>query len=658
MTTEGPDLRFGPSGSTTGFTPAGIAGFSDLKPAAVVRELIQNSLDATREARGKTAVVRFRLRQVAMFEIPGIQSYRNALDRAEATQRELAKGRLAAQAAAVVRTIREALEEDTVEVLSVLDNGVGLDEDRMTALLSDGVSAKGSSATGTYGNGHSVVIPASDLRYILYGGLTEDGTRIAAGHAVLATHASPRSTQSGLRSGDGFFVRDFLNGRKGRFYNFARDAEIPELMAEDLEEIRNSGEHGTTVAIPAFNHFRERRSQRLLRDIVFEAAASNFFVAIEEGALCIEVEDLRSESGPSRQRLDHRTLRRILEANKENKRAKAFLSGQRAHEAHQVLRSGIEHEVETAQGKLRVRLLERDAGGTRVDLCRNGMWIADDLSIPGFYYKFQDRTPFHALILLDARDDTELHRLVRDAEGPLHDSIHLKSLSSSDARSFRGAFKEIREWLRANTVEFKNEPYSPDDFLAIDFGEVAKGAGGSKNRSFWGTPTVVKRRAPARTRISEIEGDGGAGERGTGERRRKRKARSRHRPVLRDAFQAISTPIGPNHRRIFVTVREACEDAELRLVLDENVDATCDMRKNEIVTVPIEQITVAGKRIGGKWLIRNRENVVGAKLGDLAEGTSVQIEVEYRLEDGWYSPDGREPSFRVEVSRAPPRTAT
>ena len=38
----------------------------------------------------------------------------------------------------------------------------------------------------------------------------------------------------------------------------------------------------------------------------------------------------------------------------------------------------------------------RVSGNTRVDLCRNGMWITDDKNIPGFYYKFQDRIPFHA----------------------------------------------------------------------------------------------------------------------------------------------------------------------------------------------------------------------------------------------------------------------
>ena len=43
------DLKFGP-GNSAGFTPAGVAGFTNLRPAAVVRELIQNSLDAAREA--------------------------------------------------------------------------------------------------------------------------------------------------------------------------------------------------------------------------------------------------------------------------------------------------------------------------------------------------------------------------------------------------------------------------------------------------------------------------------------------------------------------------------------------------------------------------------------------------------------------------------
>ena len=57
MTNKRPDLKFGP-GPSVGFTPAGIAAFTDLRPAAVVRELIQNALDATRETNERTAFVR------------------------------------------------------------------------------------------------------------------------------------------------------------------------------------------------------------------------------------------------------------------------------------------------------------------------------------------------------------------------------------------------------------------------------------------------------------------------------------------------------------------------------------------------------------------------------------------------------------------------
>ena len=75
------DLKFG-QGSSVGFTPAGIAAFTNLRPAAVVRELIQNSLDAAREANERTAFVRFRLTRKNTKTIPGIRSYGKALESA------------------------------------------------------------------------------------------------------------------------------------------------------------------------------------------------------------------------------------------------------------------------------------------------------------------------------------------------------------------------------------------------------------------------------------------------------------------------------------------------------------------------------------------------------------------------------------------------
>ena len=170
MTDHTPDLRFG-LGNSQGFTSVGVATFDNLRPAAVVRELIQNALDAARKAEVRPAIVRFRLTETLRNNIPGIDRYEGALQKAIETQRDMAGGELAEQARLVVERIGAALSEDYLTVLTVLDNGIGLNEQRMNALLSDGVSLKESNATGTYGNGHHTAIPASDLRYVLYGGL-------------------------------------------------------------------------------------------------------------------------------------------------------------------------------------------------------------------------------------------------------------------------------------------------------------------------------------------------------------------------------------------------------------------------------------------------------------------------------------------------------
>ena len=90
--------------------------------------------------------------------------------------------------------------------------------------------------------------------------------------------------------------------------------------------------------------------------------------------------------------------------------------------------------MRTQLGKIQVRIRKRSSGSQRLDLCRNGMWITDDKRIPGFYYAFRDRKPFHAILLLDSGSGGRLHELVRNAEGPLHDKLDREAT----ALKFRG----------------------------------------------------------------------------------------------------------------------------------------------------------------------------------------------------------------------------
>ena len=633
------DLRFGP-GSPAGFTPAGIAAFDDLRPAAVVRELIQNSLDAAVAADEPTAIVRFRLTTCDTDDVPGIEAYRRAFERA--VQSHKASGRLPSKAKRVVTTIQRALEQEQLKVLSILDNGVGLDDRRMTALLSDGVSAKGASSSGTYGNGHSVAIPASDLRYALYGGLTSNGERIAAGHAVLASHAGDHGEYAS--SGDGFLVRGFRNGRDGVLFDYAREGSIPPMIKRELDDIALAGAspHGTVVILPAFNFFKEGRSS--LSDMVLKAAACNFFVAIQEGHLEVWVEN--ENDGREWAILDKSTLADTLAQHRTETRSRAFLSGGRAFDAHRALRFGKPAVVETSQGVVEIRIKE-GVDRTRVDLCRNGMWITDDKGISAFYYKFTDRIPFHAVLMLNAEQGGRLHQLIRNAEGPLHDKIRLKDLSKNDRKDLTAALGEIREWILENTTEVTGDSFGVDHFLAFDFGESNQNAGGASGASYQGQPSVVRRRTP--TWYSTSNGasrripQGGKGSGKTNQ------LRPRRGPVLSSAFQAISLPSRGGRRRICITCNESCEDAVLRLRVNENVDATCDPLWHEIVPVVLEAVRVDGRDASIADLVSNDGEIVGVKLGALAAGESVEVETGFRVPDAFGSWGRHEPSLRVEI---------
>ena len=641
MSSSQTDLRFGP-GSPCGFTPSGIAGFSDLRPAAVVRELIQNALDAAVEVQEETAVVRFRLISCSTDVIPGMEAYNHAFRAAIRTQEVMGGGALPSQAMRVVDVMRKAIDQNGQDVLIAMDNGIGLDKDRMAALLSDGISNKSAAAMGTFGNGHSVAIPASDLRYVLYGGVTTSGDRIGAGHAVLASWAVPG--EDFQRSGDGFLVNGFKEGS----YVFAGGEVLPDLISDSLEDIKQNSGHGTAVIIPGFNNFRVSTP---LLDMVFKAAACNFFQAIGEGRLIIQVEDRRPDKDDTINQLDQSTLPAILEANKDEKRSMSFLGGNRAYEAYKVFLNGNEHVYETKLGVIRVHIRELESGNPRVDLCRNGMWITDDRNIPGFYYQFQDRNPFHALLLLDSTTGDRLHELVRNAEGPLHDKLDVgQRLSVSEARDLRGAFREIKDWLKAMVPELKSDSYSPDDFLALDFGD--NDSEGSAKRAFWGRPTPVVRRDTGQSHYGQGSSPDPNPNPGPGPGPGPQPP-PRPRPILRNNIHATSVPLGTNNRRISIECLEDCENAVLRLCIDENIGATCDsLRRSQNATVYLNRVKIKGKPTNKKSFVKQNGKNVGVRLGDIVANSTLDLEIEYELPNSLLVLPGQLPALRVEVFKA------
>ena len=640
-----PDLLF-PPGSPSGFTPTGLAGFSNLQPAAVVRELLQNSLDAASDAKESKAVVLFRLSRTKTEEVPGYEQYVQAFEKAVAGQETHSS--LPDHAQEVVTTIYDCLTVQTCDVLSVLDNGAGLDQRSMTALLSDGMSAKGREATGSYGNGHMVTIPASDLRYVLYGGVSSDDDSIGAGHAILASHAANGAQHP--NGADGFLVCGLESGINGEHFEYAKGDAVPRLIADGIDYIRNHWGHGAAVIIPWFNSFRE--DTRSLHEMVFKAAACNFFAAIEDETLEVMVEDRRDQDKPLCNKLTRKSLPEVLGQHQSERRRESFLRGQMAQAAWVTMREGEKETVATEIGEVSIRLRHPIQHGTpRVDLCRNGMWVVDDKRIPGFYYSFRDQQPFHAIILIDSETGGELHRLIRKAETPLHDNLSTKLLRPEERKKLRNALNQIRKWLKERVPGTSSEEYSPDDIMTIEV-EGSDGPGpGAKKMSFWGAAVEVGKRTRQRPGL-------GLGPTPNPNPNPEPSPPSppnpnpdpRPSPVRPSRtpfqFRAIAVQTGSSSCSIRLKCQQNCKDTELCLVVDENSDVTCDRLWSD------EHVRLTAVRKAGK-LIKLGDEATTARLGSLASGTEYDIDVEYKIPDELVSDVGS-PVLRIELlSRSP-----
>ena len=668
--TKTPKLKFGQTENLSGFTALNSALFSDLRPARVVRELIQNSNDAAAEAGEPAARVEFIVGSVTDKDIPDLAGYEKHFKGAVG----YAGGNLSDNARQVVDNIRRALKRlssgEGVSCLFVMDNGVGLDEDRMTSLLSDGASAKFDSASGSYGVGHLASIPASDLRYVLYGGVDKDGKRLASGYAMLASRPDARGRN--MLSADGRLgVEGFTNGADGKLrYKFSR--AIPDIISNGLDRIERDFGHGTVIAIPAFNYFgddRRGKERESFRDVAFRVAAYNFSAAIQEDRL--EVSVLDGEDDGENRSLNRENLKSVLAVDKDKSRAtgSGFYeglrpSGRNAYSAYMALSQGERETVCTDEGDLTVSLLiAPESGNTRVDLFRNGMWITDAIPRLG-RGDFADHQPFHAVLTLNAQDGGKLHRLVRKAEGPMHDKLSLKLLNAQEKKRLTNALKQVADAIANIAPKVKTEEYTPDDYLVVSTGGGDGESGGRREFAMWGAPVIIPRGGRSgRTRVGGGGGGGngnggggggnggggnGNGGGGNGRGGGGRRARSR-RPL---PFRATAVPLDVGRHAVDLTCDRELDEALLSLRIDENTDATCDrIWTDEEVSIKSCQIRAegSGKTVEGKL----EDDGKTIRIRGLSANENYSVTVDYDAPDGFLDAV-RAPVFRVDLSAPPP----
>ena len=602
MPKNGADLIFD-RGPMSGF--AVLAEQASVDPVTIIRELVQNSLDAADEAGRDQAVVRFELAKHKSKDIPAFDTYkasfRKILSTSAYNQQDSAQS--------VIHGIKRQLKSAKTEVLFVLDNGVGLNDKRMMALLSEAINVKKRSAAGAFGYGHTTVFPSSDLRYILYGGVCKK-SKIAAGHAIMASFED----RGEVKGKDGYFVVAKRESMSDPFV-YPQDEEIPDIINDKLKIIEKEWGTGSAVIIPGFNHFNDAdnaSAEEVLWGNIKKAVACNFFVAVHEGKLKIEY-----KVGETVRSLDKTSIGSVLAEYCEEKRSKHFLSGHKAQQAYNTLLFGESHKVKTSLGAIQIRLYQRNnLGRSEFNLCRNGMHITNSVPHLG-RIDFANYIPFHCLILVDGSNG-DFHRFIRKAEPPKHDEIKMKMLDPKERAKLGNALNQIREDLKKHLKELQTEEFAIRDVL---------------NLKSHGVNAITA--SPPRTRVGNRNDHGnGAGSRtnsrpgknpGSGGSAFKRQGKSIE-------FRATPVQTGKRSYAFQLALEESKYDREIRFALDEYLDLTCENRNVEDF-VYLSNVKIDGKKAAKDDLIRSdKGKILGINLGP-GKCDQVKLAFDFTLPD-------------------------
>ena len=603
-----PRLIFMNGGQWQGFTNSAVSQFNDVNPSSTIREFIQNSLDAAVQAGKETAEIHFIVQDTNRSEIPGMEEYKNALN--SSIQEHKKEGLYNNQSEQVAERLFEASNKLSFPTLFVIDNGVGFDKKLLAAMCGDGSSQKGSNdsnAAGSYGNGHLTAFSLSELQYIFYGGVRQDDT-IFGGHAIIASHKQGKKSYGK----DGYYACKLNTEELYDKFSFPTNKEdMPDFVKPHINFIREQGESGAIVAVPAFNNFGKNANE--VSDLIIHNAAVNFFVAIHRGTLRINVNIDNQNT-----LLDKDNLGDILEICKNQRRSSqtGFPSGANAWSSYQTLIKSQKYNVETGHGKIQM-CIKKDEGEKNIVLCRNGMWISKNIHKLG-RATFANKKPFD-LVILAEDSQTSVYKIFKAAEGPLHNEIKRNRLGSADDRKkFDECLDNIIKYINKLIDDSPTEEFSPTDFMSIARGEAVNQGKNQANG-----PTAERISASSR-----IHGNRGGN---------KKKKKPNSRPSSQGNI--IPVRMASRHTRPGVLAvsftpsdkNDSEYNAELHISVDKGADATCtsSLEKYDWDKIRFNSVKINNEKISENNFIKDGDKVIGINIGVIKAAQKYQMEIEY-----------------------------
>ena len=460
-------------GEMEGFTAMDLAdkkeGF-----ATPIRELLQNSIDAAREAGRSPCEINVYIETIRKDQIPCIAQYEEALEKGIQTAKS--RGSFNANSQQRVTAIRKALTENELPMLLFSDNGSGMPPGRLGAILSDGVSIKSEEwSGGSFGVGHLSSYALSSLRYVLYATKYKDGGEtklLFTGSPILAGHEdTDPPAQRGKR---GRIVRQKPDSENAPQFDYPD--EFPDFIADKMQSL----DSGTLVCMLGLTED--------WGDDAEYAIVSNFFHAIAHTSLSVTI-----HQGGNTKEISDDMVNLLIESRRDNlrKRGDDILSGKVVHQAWQAVKEdSTQHDITLANDDKVYVCIKSDVDSAIV-LIRNGMVIArHDCMLSSRMNDLRKDTSFEsftAVIDVDDKDAPKLFKLIKGAESPYHNKLQAKVLGKDEENRLKKLLEELSEKIKENLKKIERDSF-PLPLFEVSNTEDAHTIGQAGGQSVTGTP--------------------------------------------------------------------------------------------------------------------------------------------------------------------------
>ena len=269
-------------GTDTGFNDGAIDTFAGSRLSSIVREVIQNSLDA-RKSKGEPVRLCFQLERVDKSDFSGFHDLKPHLVNCRQMARDQELDHVITYYNTAIATIDK---EESVPVLAIHDfstlgltGPIGKPTGAWSALVKGtGITQKASvGSLGSFGHGSKAPFSYSKIRTVFYyTKIALNGNDVEErfqGKSILQTHESPNHTNE-FTQATGFY------GHKDKLMPLLNE-DIPYWAKKFRKDVTD--DTGTSIYVP-FTHFREDLYPETKITVI-----ANFFYAIQTGALEVTI---------------------------------------------------------------------------------------------------------------------------------------------------------------------------------------------------------------------------------------------------------------------------------------------------------------------------------------------------------------------------------